>query len=68
MEDNLIDLMEQIEYLYTIPLLEWVNSSLYKKYGTISKEDMDLYHVVDSVDEAYKVIMKKVDLDAKKQV
>ena len=43
------------------PLLEVFEKSFLKKYKTISKEDMDLFHLVDSVDEAYKYITKVVD-------
>ena len=53
---------------YWGPLLSWIEESLYKKHGTISKEDMDLYQVVDSVEEAYEVIMKKVDRAAPRQI
>jgi len=31
---------------------EWIEKVLYEKYKHINKEDMTLYHVVDSVDEA----------------
>lgn len=43
------------------PLLQFFEKDLLKKYKTISKEDLHLYHVVDSVDEAYKYILKNVD-------
>jgi uncharacterized protein (TIGR00730 family) len=43
------------------PLVEWMEGSLLKKYSTISPEDLDLFHVVDSVDEAYTYIMQHVD-------
>lgn len=42
------------------PLIEFFEKDLLKKYKTISKEDMELFHVVDSVDEAYKYILKNV--------
>ncbi len=50
------------------PLMDWVESALYKKYGTISRDDIDLLHVVDSVDEAYEYILKNVDRNAARQV
>jgi len=53
---------------YWKPLLEWIDKTLYKKYNTINKGDMELYHVVESVDEAYEVIMKKVDRSDPRQV
>ena len=42
------------------PLLEWIEKGLLKEHRTISKEDMNVYTLVDSVDEAYSVIMDKV--------
>lgn len=50
------------------PLVEWIEASLYKKYGTISRDDIDIFHVVDSVDEAYEYIMKNVDRNGERQV
>ena len=45
---------------YWTPLLKWVEKELLKKYHTISKEDINIYTLVDSVDEAYDIIMDKV--------
>lgn len=42
------------------PLLSWFEKDLLKKYKTISKEDFELFHVTDSVDDAYKYILKNV--------
>jgi len=42
------------------PLLEWLKTGLFEKHHTISKKDMEVYTLVDSVDEAYDVIMDKV--------
>ncbi len=42
------------------PLIEWMDKDLAGKYKTISKEDLDLFHVVDSVDEAEEYIVKKL--------
>lgn len=50
------------------PMMEWVEGSLYKKYGTVSREDIDIIHVVDSVDEAYDYIMKNVDRNSTRQI
>lgn len=50
------------------PLLKWFEKDLIKKFKTISKEDMELFHVVDSVDEAYKFILKNVDCSNTRQV
>jgi len=46
---------------YWGPLLKFFKTTLLKEYKTISKEDFDIFHVVDSVDEAYKYITKVVD-------
>lgn len=43
------------------PLLKFFETTMHKKYQTISKEDMELFHIVDSVDEAMKYITKEVD-------
>lgn len=43
------------------PMIHFFEQTLIKKFGTISPEDMEIFHLVDSVDEAYKYIMKRVD-------
>lgn len=43
------------------PLIAWFEKDLIKKHKTISKEDLDLFVVFDSVEEAYKYILKNVD-------
>lgn len=43
---------------YWEPLVTFFEKTMLKEYKTISKEDMDLFHVVDSVDEAVKYIAK----------
>ena len=45
---------------YWEPLLRFFEQGLLKKYETISPEDLEIFHVVDSVDEAYKHIKKAV--------
>ena len=59
---------EKIEPPFTIivvgrdfwtPLLKWVDDALYEEFATISKEDQDLYHLVDTADAAYKIISTK---------
>lgn len=42
------------------PLVEWCRKELLGKFETISPEDMDLFVVVDSVDEAVSYIKKNV--------
>ena len=46
---------------YWNPLLDFFKKTLLKEYKTISKEDLDIFHIVDSVDDAYEYIMKNVD-------
>lgn len=53
---------------YWAPLLEWINTVIYEKYEAIHQEDMDLYHVVDSVEEAHAVILEHVDRATPRQV
>lgn len=50
------------------PLLRWFEKDLIKKYKTISAEDMELFHVVDDVDEALKYILKNVNNTNTRQV
>ena len=45
---------------YWEPILLLIEKSLYKEFSTIDKEDMSLYTVVDSVDEAYEYIIANV--------
>jgi uncharacterized protein (TIGR00730 family) len=53
---------------YWSPLLKWIEETVYKKHKAINKEDMEIFHLVDSVDEAHDYIMKKADLCTPKQV
>ena len=39
-----------------------------KKFHTISKEDLDLFQVVDTTEEAMKYILKNVDRDNSIQI
>jgi len=43
------------------PLIKWFEKDLLKKFKTISKEDLDLFVVVDDVESAYKYVLKNVD-------
>jgi hypothetical protein len=49
------------------PLIRFFEQDMLKKFGTISAEDLALFQVVDSVDEAYKYILKHVDTSKVKQ-
>ena len=46
---------------YWEPLIRFFEKDLLKKHQTISPEDLDIFHVVDDVDEAYKYIIKTVE-------
>jgi len=46
------------------PLIRFFEQDMMKKYKTIGPEDLALFQLVDSVDEAYKYIMKHVDTSA----
>jgi uncharacterized protein (TIGR00730 family) len=50
------------------PLLTWFEKELLKKHKVISKEDLDLYKVFDSIEEAYKYILKNVDCNNVRQL
>jgi len=39
-----------------------------KKYKTISPEDLELFHVVDSAEDAYKFILKNVNCKNVRQI
>jgi uncharacterized protein (TIGR00730 family) len=47
------------------PLLKWIDASLVHKFATISKEDMGIFHLVDSVEEAHETITRLVDEDTR---
>ncbi len=42
------------------PLLRYIEDTLSGKYKTINKDDMDIYHLVDEVDEAHELIVRLV--------
>lgn len=52
---------------YWDPLVAFFKQTMLKEYKTISKEDLDLFKVVDDVDEAYKYIVKAVGDKCKRQ-
>jgi uncharacterized protein (TIGR00730 family) len=45
---------------YWGPLLEWVEQTVYKEFQSIGKKDMNLFHLVDSAEEAFPLIRKLV--------
>lgn len=50
------------------PLLEYFEKTLLKDYKTISREDLDLFYVADSVEEAYEYIVAHVDPASPRQI
>ena len=40
------------------PLVQFINDTLYEKYKTIDKEDMGLYHLVDTAEEVFAIIKR----------
>jgi uncharacterized protein (TIGR00730 family) len=48
---------------YWNPLISFFRDHLYKKFQAVNKEDLELFHIVDSVEEAMKYILKNVDTD-----
>ncbi|MDP1629368.1 MAG: TIGR00730 family Rossman fold protein [bacterium] len=40
------------------PLFDHIEKVIYEKYHAIDKEDMKIYHLVDSAEEAFKIIKK----------
>lgn len=50
------------------PFIDFMENGLLKEYKTIAKEDLDLFHVVDTVDEAYDYITAHVDPSAPRQI
>lgn len=50
------------------PLITFMKDTLVKEYKTIDLEDLDMFVLVDSVDEAYDYITAKVDVCAPRQI
>jgi len=42
------------------PLVTWFNEDLLNKFGTIEKQDLQIFHIVDSVEEAHETITELV--------
>lgn len=53
---------------YWDPLIRFFEKEMLRKFKTISPEDLELFHVVDSVDEAFKYINKSVKKTNVRQV
>lgn len=50
------------------PLIAFMKQKMLREYGAISPEDFELFHLVNSVEEAYEYIMKRVDPKTPRQV
>lgn len=50
------------------PLIGFMKDTLIKQYETIDPEDLDMFTLVDSVDEAYEYIRSRVDVKTSRQV
>jgi len=48
---------------YWTPLLSWIESTLYEKNNAINKEDMEIYHLVDTPEEAQAKIRELVPIE-----
>lgn len=46
---------------YWEPLLSWIEKELYIHYHAVDREDLEIYHVVDTVEEAYEYIMEQTE-------
>ena len=42
---------------YWQPLLTWIEKDLYEKHHVINEEDTQIYHLTDTVDEAFQIIV-----------
>ena len=52
-----------VDKSYWTPLLEWIEQTMCDRVGTISREDMDIYTLVDTADEAYEFIKKHAEAE-----
>ncbi len=43
---------------YWTPLLDWINTEVFARQKAISKQNMEIYHVVDNADQAFNLIKK----------
>lgn len=50
------------------PMISFFKQTLLKEYKTINKEDLEIFHVVNSVDEAVKYILKETNGKNTKQI
>jgi len=45
---------------YWAPIVRLIQDDLYERYHTINKEDMDLYHLADGAEEAFKFVQESL--------
>jgi len=50
-----------VDKMYWSPLLDWIKNTMLKEYKTITIEDLDIFKLVDTPQEAYDYIIKTVD-------
>ncbi len=50
------------------PFMQYLEKTMLKEYKTIDREDMELFHIVDTVEDAYDYIIKHVDPSAPRQI
>lgn len=50
------------------PFMQYVEKVLLQKHKTIDPEDMHIFHIVDSVDEAYAYVLANVDTTRPRQI
>jgi uncharacterized protein (TIGR00730 family) len=43
---------------YWEPLITWIDKEMYRRFKAIDKEDMKIYQLVDTAEEAFKIIKK----------
>lgn len=53
---------------FWMPFLHYIKTTLAGKYHTIDLDDLNILHVVDSVDEAYEYILANVDKAMPRQI
>ncbi len=44
---------------YWDPLFNWLNSEVYQKYQAVKKQDLEIFEIVDSAEEAFEIIKNK---------
>jgi uncharacterized protein (TIGR00730 family) len=50
------------------PFMDLITKQMLKEYKTIAKDDLDIFQIVDTVDEAYKYVLKATNAKDKKKL